>query len=59
MFRQGLRETLDRSVPDVVRQIHDTGALNDAGKQALREALRKYVQTLVPAADTPKATGQV
>jgi F-type H+/Na+-transporting ATPase subunit alpha len=58
VFRQGLRETLDRYVPDVVRQIQDTGALDDAGKQSLRESLRKHVQTLAPAADAPKATRQ-
>jgi F-type H+-transporting ATPase subunit alpha len=58
VFRQGLRETLDRDVSDVVRQIQDTGALEDAGKQALREALIKYVQTLTPAMGAPKATEQ-
>jgi F-type H+-transporting ATPase subunit alpha len=54
IFRQGLREALDRDVPDIVHHIQETGALDDAGKQAIREALRKYIQTLTPAAGAPK-----
>ena len=30
MFRQGLREMLDRDVPDIVHHIQNTGALDDA-----------------------------
>jgi len=48
-FRRGLREALDRNVPDSVGMIEKTGTLDDAGKQALREALRHYVQTLTSA----------
>ena len=59
MFRQGLRETLDRDVPDIVRQIQDTGALDDAGKQAIHEALRKYIQTLTPTTGVPKVAGKL
>ena len=58
IFRQGLQETLDRDVPDIVHHIEDTGTLDDAGKQAIREALRKYIQTLSPAAGAPKVTGK-
>ncbi len=57
-FRQGLRETLDRDVPDTVRHIQDSGTLDDAGKQAVREALRRYIQTLSPPAAAPKVAGQ-
>ncbi|MBR0965623.1 F0F1 ATP synthase subunit alpha [Bradyrhizobium diazoefficiens] len=58
LFRQGLRETLDRDVPDIVHRIQETGALDDAGKQAIREALRKYLQTLTPAAGVPEVAGK-
>jgi F-type H+-transporting ATPase subunit alpha len=58
MFRQGLREMLDRDVPDIVRHIQDTGALDDAGKQAIHEALRKYIQTLTPTTGVPKVAGK-
>ncbi|ACE99604.1 ATP F0F1 synthase subunit alpha [Rhodopseudomonas sp. AAP120] len=57
-FRHGLRETLDRHVPGVVRRIQDTGALDEPGKQALRETLRKYLQTLATVADPSKAPRQ-
>ena len=36
-------ETLDDDVPDIVHQIQRTGALDDAGKRAIRETLRKYM----------------
>jgi F-type H+-transporting ATPase subunit alpha len=58
MFRQGLRETLDRDVPNIVHHIQETGALDDAGKQAIHEALRKYIQTLTPATEAPKVAGK-
>jgi F-type H+/Na+-transporting ATPase subunit alpha len=54
VFRQGLRETLDRDVPDIVRRIQDTGTLDDAGKQSVRGALRNYLQTLSPTAGASK-----
>jgi F-type H+-transporting ATPase subunit alpha len=58
LFRQGLSEILDRDVPDIVHHIQETGALNDSGKQAIRGALRKYVQTLTPAAGVPRVAGK-
>ena len=58
-FRQDLSETLDRVVPDIVQQIKNTCTVDDAGKQALREALRKYVQTLTPPAEGPKIVEQL
>jgi F-type H+-transporting ATPase subunit alpha len=58
IFRQGLRETLDRDLPIVVNHIQDTGALDDAGKRAIRDALRKFIQTLTPAAGVPKVAGK-
>jgi F-type H+-transporting ATPase subunit alpha len=58
MFRQGLSKILDRDVPDIVRRIQDTGTLDEAGRQAIRETLRKYVQTLNPATAAPKVAGQ-
>ena len=45
-FRQALSEVLDRDVPHIVRGIQDTGMLDDAGKQAMHEVLRSYVQSL-------------
>jgi F-type H+-transporting ATPase subunit alpha len=53
-FRQDLSETLDREVPDIVHQIKNTGAVDDAGKRALRGALRKYVLTLTAPPEVPK-----
>jgi F-type H+-transporting ATPase subunit alpha len=53
-FRQDLSETLDREIPDIVHQITNTRAIDDAGKRALREALRKYVQTLTAPPEVPK-----
>ena len=47
-FRQGLRDALDRGAPDAVRLIQETGTLDDARKQALRETLRQYVQRRRP-----------
>ncbi len=58
MFRQGLSKMLDRDVPDIVGRIQDTGTLDDAGRQAIRDALRKYVQTLHPATAAPEVAGQ-
>jgi F-type H+/Na+-transporting ATPase subunit alpha len=46
-FRRGLRDVLDRGAPDAIHLIQETGTLDDARKQALRETLRQYVQTVV------------
>jgi F-type H+-transporting ATPase subunit alpha len=53
-FRQGLRETLDGDAPDIVRQIQQTGALDDVGKRAIRETLRKYILTLTPTGEASR-----
>jgi F-type H+-transporting ATPase subunit alpha len=45
-FRLGLRDLLDRDAPDAVRLIQQTGALDGARKQELRETLRQYAQSL-------------
>ena len=57
-FRQGLRDTLDRGAPDVVRLIDETGTLDDARKHALDKILRQYVQTLTLATAVPKGATQ-
>ena len=57
IFRRGLRDAIDRGVPNVVRLIQDTATLDEAHKQALCEALRQYVQSLMPAAP-PKTASQ-
>ena len=56
-FRRGLHDALDRGAAEAVRLIQETGALDEAGKQALRETLRRYVQT-VAAAGTTRDTAQ-
>ena len=48
-FRAGLRRAIDHGAPDVVRMIEDSGALTDAAKQVLDNALRRYVQALTRA----------
>lgn len=53
-FRRGLSEALDHDVPDIVRQLQDTGALDEAGKQTLGEALRKHAQTPVRPSEASK-----
>jgi F-type H+-transporting ATPase subunit alpha len=57
-FRQDLSQTLDREVPDIIHQIKNTRAVDDAGKLALREALRKYAQTLTRPPEVPKIAEQ-
>ncbi len=52
-FRKGLGDVIDRHAQDAVRLIQNTGALDDAGKAALRMALEAYVTSLTPA-DTRK-----
>ncbi len=54
-FRQGLREMLDRDIPDVVQHIQETGALDGPGKQAILKTLQNYVRTLTATAETSKA----
>jgi F-type H+-transporting ATPase subunit alpha len=49
-FRRGLREAIDRGAPDAVRTIQESGALDDGPQQALRETLRRYLDTMLPAA---------
>ena len=48
-FRRGLRDALDRAAPDTVRLIQETGTLDGAHKQALRDALGHYVQSMAAA----------
>jgi F-type H+-transporting ATPase subunit alpha len=50
IFRRGLSDAIDRGARDAVRLMQDTGTLDDARKQALRETLREYVQTVTPPA---------
>ncbi|WP_026606794.1 F0F1 ATP synthase subunit alpha [Methylocapsa acidiphila] len=47
-FRAGLHDALDRGAADAVRLIQETGALDDARKQMLRETLKHHVETLTP-----------
>jgi F-type H+-transporting ATPase subunit alpha len=56
-FQRGLRDALDRGAPDAVRLIEESGTLDDARKQALRETLRQYVQSVTPTTP-PKAASQ-
>lgn len=57
-FRRDLGPALDRYAPGVVGLIQRTGTLDDAGRQALDAALRRYVQPIIPAAAAPQAAGQ-
>ena len=53
-FRRGLGAALDRDAPKAVQQIQETGSLDDALKQAVLEAMKKYATSLPPAkADQP------
>jgi F-type H+/Na+-transporting ATPase subunit alpha len=56
-FQRGLRDALDRGAPDAVRLIEESGTLDDARKQALRETLRQYVQSVTPTTP-PKVASQ-
>ena len=47
-FRRGLGDAIDRGAPDAVRLIQKTGTLDDKLKQSLRDALRRYAETLAP-----------
>jgi F-type H+-transporting ATPase subunit alpha len=48
-LRQGLGEALDRDVADIISDIQDTGLLDDARKNSLGVAMRRYVGTFFPA----------
>lgn len=41
-FRRGLRDVLDRDAAAAVRQIEQTGGLDDAARQALLDVLRRH-----------------
>jgi F-type H+-transporting ATPase subunit alpha len=56
-FRRGLRAALDHGAADAVRLIQDSGTLDVARKQALRETIRAYVQTVTPVTP-PQVAGQ-
>jgi len=45
-FRHGLRERLDRDAPATVHMIQNTGMMEEAQKQALRETLKRYAASL-------------
>ncbi|OIQ86269.1 ATP synthase subunit alpha [mine drainage metagenome] len=47
-FRQGLRDILDRGAPDAVRQIQDTGMLDEAQRSALIATLGGHLRALAP-----------
>jgi F-type H+-transporting ATPase subunit alpha len=57
-FRQNLPGALDHRAPDVVRLIEETGALDEASAQALREMLRAFAQTFAVSAPPPKAASK-
>ncbi len=48
-FRQGLREVLEREVPELVHTIHQTGTLDDAEKSTLLTVLAAYAKSFVAA----------
>lgn len=52
-IRRGLPEALDRGAPDVVRQIQETGTLDETHKRALRELLEHYIGTALSGTPTP------
>lgn len=46
-FRNGLREALARGAPEAVRLIESTGALDNAGLNAFRNALKQHVEAMM------------
>jgi F-type H+-transporting ATPase subunit alpha len=50
--RRGLRDAIDRGAPEALRQIQETGTLDEAHKQTLRNLLEQYAGTFVPAASS-------
>ena len=49
-LRGGLAAALDRDAPELVRQIEESGALDDPEKQSLRDILRHHVRDFAPTA---------
>jgi F-type H+/Na+-transporting ATPase subunit alpha len=47
-FRRGLRDALDRGAADAVRQIEDTGSLDEIRKAALLVTIKRYGETFSP-----------
>ncbi|CAA7626577.1 F1 sector of membrane-bound ATP synthase, alpha subunit [Candidatus Terasakiella magnetica] len=47
-FRRGLRDAIDRGAPDAIRQIQETGTLDAAAKQVLRDTLQGYAKMITP-----------
>jgi F-type H+-transporting ATPase subunit alpha len=45
-FRAGLSGALDRDAADTVKLIQETGTLDEASKQALLDALKRYAKTV-------------
>ncbi len=54
-FRLGLPAALDQGAADAVRQIQETGTLDDAHKPALQQVLEGYAKTLAPVPANPPA----
>lgn len=54
-FRRGLRDAIDRSAPDAVRLIEQTGTVDDPLKETLREALKQHVQTIAQTSASSKS----
>lgn len=54
-FRSGLSDALDRGAAEAVRLIQETGTLDDARRQSLREALQQHVRSIAPTDTTAKA----
>jgi F-type H+-transporting ATPase subunit alpha len=46
VFRAGLSAAVDRDAAEAVKQIQETGTLDDAQKAALLEALKRYAKTV-------------
>ncbi|MGD0635854.1 MAG: F0F1 ATP synthase subunit alpha [Beijerinckiaceae bacterium] len=52
-FQRDLHAALDRSAPEAVRLIQETGTLDDARKQTLLDMLKQYVETVATRAGLP------
>jgi F-type H+-transporting ATPase subunit alpha len=48
-FRKDLRAVLDREVGDAVRQVDETGTLDEVHQRSMLDSLRKYIATVVSA----------
>ena len=53
-FRRGLRDAIDLASPEAVRMIQQTGTLDNALKESLLEALKRYIQAIMPVSPLPK-----